>query len=71
MVGKVIGSEGMNIADAHLERYSNLHIMDAHRNGVWLKGKFAILVHCSTEGEGDETVADDIDRQDRSLGDAG
>lgn len=61
----------MNIADAHLERYSNLHIMDVHRNGVWLKGKFAILVHCSTEGEGDETVADDIDRQDRSLGDAG
>ena len=45
----------MNIADAHLERYSNLHIMDAHRNGVWLKGKFAILVHCSTKGEGDET----------------
>jgi len=61
----------MNIADAHLERYSNLHIMDAHRNGVWLKGKFAILVHCSTKGEGDETVADDMDRQDRSLGDAG
>ena len=60
----------MDVMDAHLERHTYLHIVHAHRYGIGTEGKFAVLVHSPAECESDETVADYINWQDRSLSDA-
>ena len=59
-VGEIIGGKGMDVIDAHLERHTYLHVMHAHRNGIGLEGKIAVLLNSTAECESDETVADYI-----------
>ena len=66
-IGKIVGGKGMDVADAHLHRHSDFHIVDANRDGVWLECKLSVFVHSSTKGEGERAIAHNINREYRSL----
>ena len=70
-VGQVVGSYAVDITHLQLKRYAHLYIKDAGGDGVWSELDAAIAAYLATKGHGDIAVAHQIDRHDRSLGEAG